>query len=234
MSARYFCFALIVVVMVSASLAPVLEVWAAAKTPTPTPTVPKPPDAVIAGKTVNVRSGPSTSFARLLSLTQGTPLFVIGQTSNCAWLKVKTQSGREGWVARTSGGKTLVTLNKPCASVPTAKAPTPPPKPAATAVRAAQPTSTPVPQQVSPLDDPNLGCYQMENYLGVELNVTINAVNWRWSDNFKVGPMGQHVICLAPGKYTYTIDAPPPWSNINGELTAEAGDRLRWPISGRQ
>ena len=68
MSARYFCFALIVVVMVSASLAPVLEVSAAAKTPTPTPTVPKPPDAVIAGKTVNVRSGPSTSFARLVPI----------------------------------------------------------------------------------------------------------------------------------------------------------------------
>jgi serine protease Do len=180
-----------------------------------------------------MRSGPGTSFARLLSLTQRTPLFVTGQTGNCAWLKVKTQAGREGWVARTSGATTLVTLNKPCASAPTVLAPTPAAKPAASSAPKPQATATAVPQQASPLDDPNLGCYQMENYLGVELNVTLNAVNWSWRDNFKVAPMGAHLICLAPGKYTYTIDAPPPWANINGELNAQAGDRLRWPIAGR-
>jgi hypothetical protein len=38
--------------------------------------------------------------------------------------------------------------------------------------------------------------------------------------------------CLDPGRYTYTIDAPPPWGTLNGEMTVQAGDAFLWPISG--
>jgi serine protease Do len=44
--------------------------------------------------------------------------------------------------------------------------------------------------------------------------------------------MGTKEYCLDLGRYTYTIDAPPPWGSINGDLTVNAGDRFRWPIEG--
>jgi serine protease Do len=227
---------LLVVALVWISLPQGYALYAAAatSTPTPTPTVPSPPDAIVAAKTVNLRTGPATSYARLASISAGTPLFVIGHTDNCAWLKVKTQAGREGWVARLSGGKPLVTLNKPCASIPTAQPPTPAAKSAVKPVTKPAATPTVAPVLSSPTIDPNLGCYQMENYLGVELNVTLTAVNWKWNDSFKVPPMEKHVFCLAAGKYSYTIDAPPPWSNLNGTLDVQAGERMRWPIQAQK
>ena len=53
-----------------------------------------------------------------------------------------------------------------------------------------------------------------------------------WSDNFKIDRLGTKEYCLDPGRYTYTIDAPPPWSSINGDLEVHTGDRFRWPIEG--
>ncbi|MCB9140332.1 MAG: hypothetical protein H6642_18510 [Caldilineaceae bacterium] len=73
----------------------------------------------------------------------------------------------------------------------------------------------------------------MENFISIELNVTLTAKNWNWNDNFKVAPMGKEVYCLAPGRYTWTVDAPPPWNEINGEFLIEAGDRFIWPIQAQ-
>jgi serine protease Do len=74
------------------------------------------------------------------------------------------------------------------------------------------------------------GCFLLENFISIELNVTLTAQNWDWNDNFQVEPMGQRVYCLGPGRYTWTVDAPPPWNEINGEFSIKAGDRLIWPI----
>jgi hypothetical protein len=37
---------------------------------------------------------------------------------------------------------------------------------------------------------------------------------------------------VAPGKYALTIDAPPPWSTINDDLTLQAGDAYLYPVRG--
>jgi hypothetical protein len=111
-----------------------------------------------------------------------------------------------------------------------------------------QPTSTPVPPTATPKPKPkptkapqptpppppsaNQGCYLFENHLDAELTVTFTARDRQWSDTFKIAANGTKEYCLDPGGYTYTIDAPPPWNSINGDLDVQAGDRYRWPIRG--
>jgi serine protease Do len=73
-----------------------------------------------------------------------------------------------------------------------------------------------------------------ENHLGVDLTVTFTAQDRQWSDSFSIPADGTKEYCLDPGRYTYTIDAPPPWGSINGDLEVHAGDRYLWPIRGRE
>jgi uncharacterized protein YraI len=205
---------------------PVPPTEAPTATQMPSPTAAPLPDAVVKAATANLRAGPDTGAAKLAALAGGEPLTIAGQTGACAWLKVKTAKGQEGWVARVTGSTELVTLNVPCDSVPQVVVPTPvaKPKPKPTVA----PTAPPSPDQ-----DPNLGCYLIRNYIGTELTFTFEAVNWNWRDSFRVPDMSEKIYCLAPGKYTYTISGEPPWSSINGVVDVNAGDRLLWNISGR-
>lgn len=110
---------------------------------------------------------------------------------------------------------------------PTAVPPTatkkPKPKPTAKPTSPPPPTSPPASSQ---------GCYLFENYIDAELTVTFTAQDRAWSDSFTIPANGTKEYCLDAGRYTYTIDAPPPWNSINGEITVKAGERLRWPIRG--
>jgi len=113
--------------------------------------------------------------------------------------------------------------------------PTDTPRPQPTDTPRPRPTDTPRPQPTSPPAPPpasGQGCYLFENEIPAELTVTFTARDRQWSDTFKVPANGTREYCLAPGRYTYTIDAPPPWSSTNGELTVNPGDRYRWPIRG--
>ncbi len=114
-----------------------------------------------------------------------------------------------------------VTLAPPPTAVPPTA--TKRPKPTSTPTSAPPPTSPPASSQ---------GCYLFENYIDAELTVTFTAQDRQWSDSFTIPANGTKEYCLDPGRYTYTIDAPPPWSSLNGEITVRAGDRFRWPIRG--
>ena len=70
------------------------------------------------------------------------------------------------------------------------------------------------------------------NHIGAELTITFTAQDWEWSDSFQIAANGTKEYCLDPGRYTYTIDAPPPWGSTNGELEVHAGDMFVWPIRG--
>lgn len=98
-----------------------------------------------------------------------------------------------------------------------------------TATKKPKPTPTSPPPTSAPPAS-NQGCYLFENHIDAELTVTFTAQDRSWSDSFKIAAMGTKEYCLDPGRYTYTIDAPPPWNSINGELTVQAGDRYLWPI----
>jgi hypothetical protein len=101
---------------------------------------------------------------------------------------------------------------------PTATRTPPPPPPTP------QPTATPPPTS-------NQGCYLIENNIGAQLTFTFTARDRQWTDTFTVPANGTKEYCLDPGRYTYTIDAPPPWGSTNGEIEVHAGERLRWPIN---
>lgn len=76
------------------------------------------------------------------------------------------------------------------------------------------------------------GCYLFQNQLSAELTITAIRIDTNHSTTFKV-PSGQATstpACLDPGHYNYTIDAPPPWASINGELDVKAGDRYLIPV----
>ena len=195
----------------------------ATETPTPVPV-----DAVVTAPQLNVRSGPGTAFGTVATLVKDDVLDVIGQSNSCVWLQVRTATGAEGWVAHVIGGKEYTSLNIECDTVPEVVVPTPTPRPQPTSPPAV-PTLPPAVATATPESElpPNLGCYLIQNQLGVEITVTINR------GSFRVPPMMDFPLCLPPGRYNYTIDAPPPWNSINGTLEVAAGDRLLWPIRGQ-
>jgi len=78
---------------------------------TPTPV----PEAIILTDGLNLREGPSTGYKSLKTLKHNDQLVVLGETAQCAWLKVTLQSGIAGWV---KGDAALVTLSSDCDTIP--------------------------------------------------------------------------------------------------------------------
>ena len=197
-------------------------------TATPEPTAAPLSDAVVVAATLNLRTGPGTGFDSIGSLETGEALVVLGQSDSCTWLKVRSTQGLEGWAAATIGDTVYTSLNLPCDTIPLLVVPTP------TLTSPPTPTSPPVAQPTAPPAAANLGCYLIQNQMGVELTFTFTAQDWNWNESFQVPADVEQEYCLSPGHYTYTVDAPPPWSSINGDLQVEAGDRFLWPIRGQR
>ena len=207
------------------------------------------PVATVLVPSLNMRSGPGLDYAVVDAAPQDSAYMIVGQAFNCGWLQVEGPSGEAVWI---SGGAQYVRFSPLCDQIPAVAPPAlpdapiaPTAAPAPTAEPAAAPTAAPTAEPVeeapaaapssgdAPAEDPlpaDQGCFLLENFISIELNVTLTAQNWNWNDNFRVEPMGQRVYCLAPGRYTWTVDAPPPWNEINGEFSIKAGDRLIWPI----
>jgi uncharacterized protein YraI len=195
--------------------------------PTPTATASGAPKAV-AKQTVNLRAGPGTGYALLGSTKAGQSFDIVGKNQGGTWWQVCCigTAKQKGWVSGS-----LVTVSGNTAAVQVARdIPTPSPKPTS---RPSAPKPSPSPTQAaSGESDPNMGCYLIQNQIGAELTVTITARDWQWNDTFKLAPMAERVYCLAPGHYNYTLDCPPPWADLNGQLTVEPGDRYLWPVRG--
>lgn len=200
--------------------------------PTAPPTVTASPASAApraaAKKTVNLRAGPGTGYPTLGSAKAGQSFDIVGKNQGGSWWQVCCigAAKQKAWLLSS-----LVTATGNAGAVQLARdIPTPAPKPTSSPTVAKR--SQPPAQPTSADSDPNLGCYLIQNQIGAELNVTITAVDWKWRDNFKLAPMTERVCCLSPGHYTYTLDCPPPWADLNGQLTVEAGDRYLWPVRG--
>lgn len=192
-------------------------------TATPTPEastdtpVPKPEVKII--KQVNVRKGPGTAHPILGAASSGEVFAVLGKNNGGNWWEIDYK-GQKGWVFSElvkATGTGSVQVSK--------QIPTPPPAPT--------PAPKPKPQATQPQLPADQGCYLIQNHLDVDLTFTLTAQEWQWNETFFLPAYGEQIKCLSPGRYTYTIDAPPPWGVINGELIVNAGDQLLWPISGR-
>ena len=147
---------------------------------------------------------------------------VAGQVDNCGWLQITTASGVEGWV---SGSSQYVTLDVRCADIPEADAPAAPASGGSTSGGQSSGGG-----QASS-GNATQGCYLFQNQIGPELTITFTNKDSGKSESFKVPGSGEVEKCFAPGRYTYTLDAPPPWGSTNGELTVEAGDVFLFPIT---
>ncbi len=203
--------------------------------PTSTP-IPQSATATILISRLNMRAGPGTNYGILSVAQQGRTFNIIGQAANCEWLQVEDAVIGAAWIAGTAQ---YVSFTAPCASIPVAASPPasvpPTSAPASTPTPAAQPTQPPAPGPTAPppADNPlpaDEGCYLFQNQLGPEITITLTAQDWQWSDTFRLAGSEERPYCLGPGRYTYTIDAPPPWNEINGELKVTAGERLLFPI----
>jgi uncharacterized protein YgiM (DUF1202 family) len=147
-------------------------------------------------------------------------------------------------VTATDAATTTVTPVETPAPVPTAaptEAPTAIPTEVPTKAATEVPTEVPTPEATAaaeePVEDPlpgNMGCFLMNNTVGPELNVTTTNKESGESGNFKVPAGGAIVWCMEPGFYAFTIDAPPPWDDLNTDRKISAGERFEWTIGGRE
>lgn len=175
--------------------------------PNETPTPNTNPVAVVKVNDLIIRSGPSTNYPLVAHAHQGDQLPVIGQVKNCAWLKVNLPISKETWV---TGDANYVDFQGSCSNIPVAK-PLPPPTP--------RPASK------------KQGCLLFQNNLNAELTVTFTSKDGKWNKTFKVARKSSHQECFAPGTYTYTLDAPPPWGSINGRIDIAPGSYQRFPVN---
>lgn len=184
------------------------------------------PSAIVVVERLNVRSGPGTNYNRVGAVAQGDALIVSGQVDNCSWLQIATPAGVEGWV---SGNSQYVTLDARCADIPEASPPAAPQPGSGGQSSGGQSSSGQ--SNGSASTAANQGCYLFQNQIGPELTITFTNKDSGKAETFKVPGNGELQKCFSPGRYTYTLDAPPPWGSTNGELTVEAGDAFVFPIS---
>lgn len=209
------------------------------------------PSLTVTVASLRIRSGPGTEYDILGAATQGESFVITGQAFDCGWYQIDHPLLGTAW---TSGSSDFVTSNvADCTQIPTASIPTTPtPAPTVAPVESAPAESAPAPEStVAPQEEPapeseqasadqgselpaDQGCYLFQNQLGPELNVTItNADDGSSVDNFKVAPNEERPYCLWPGRYTITVDAPPPWADLNDTLTVNAGEHFLFPIRAR-
>lgn len=168
------------------------------------------PVAVVDIASLNVRNGPGTEYAFQTSISEGEQLEIIGQAYNCAWLRIKTSKGIEGWVSSE-----LVLYEIPCDEIPSAPIP-PTPKP-----RLA--TSTPAPTSKA-TDKPTGKTVKVRiiNDTGGTLTLNLNGpANYK----FTFGP-GTQTINVIQGTYNYTV-----WgcgTSSSGSKKLKAGAEWRW------
>jgi serine protease Do len=189
------------------------------------------PDAeatvTVLAPTLNVRAGPSTNHERIGSVSGGTVLTVVGQVENCGWFQVVTPDGQTGWV---SGGAQFVTLTGVCGDIPQAAAPAPP-RTTTSGNTGNTGSGGNTGSSGNTSGTGGQACITFRNNLGAELTVTFTRPNDQWNKTFKVAGNRQHRECFNPGRYTLTVDAPPPWGSFNDDLTLSAGDNFPYDVN---
>lgn len=188
----------------------------ATATPKPTATTaPEPAAEPVANRNANLRAGPGTTYQIVGTVQQGQVLSLVGRNQANDWYQLEDQS----WIALF-----LVDNAPPPATLKIVSAP-PSPTPL--------PASAPSPMAETTTDDPfpaDKGCMLLQNQLGPELTFTFTSADGSFNEDIRVGNDADVPYCLSPGKYSVTVDAPPPWADINEEFTIAAGDRFFFPI----
>lgn len=93
---------------------------------------------------LNVRTGPSTNFPRITTLTAGTQVPITGRIGDNSWWEVRIGGGQVGWVIQrnpANANEEFVSIYGNCSLIPIVN---PPPSPTTTPATAT-PTLTPLP-----------------------------------------------------------------------------------------
>lgn len=217
------------------------------------------PQVYVTISSLRIRSGPGVEYDILGAATQGETFTIIGQAYDCQWYQI--QHPQLGTVWMSGGAAYVTTYNASCFQIPAASipaaptaqpvpptaapaqptAPPPPPTAAPPAPSATAPppppappapAATAAPQQEASLPA-NQGCYLLQNQLGAELTVTLTDSGGQAVGTFRVPRSEEVPFCLNPGRYSVTIDAPPPWGTLNDTLDVKVGDSFYYPIRAR-
>lgn len=202
--------------------------------------------ATILVASLRIRTGPSTDAEIVGGAVQGERYPIIGQALDCQWYQINHPVLGTVWIA---GGE-FAQADGDCAQIPAGDAsaatalPTAVPAEAAPAATAAPAVETPSEPTIQPTPTPaepvaqdqfpaDQGCLLLQNQLGPELTFTFTSSDSGFSDTVKVDSAADVSYCLPPGSYRVTVDAPPPWADLNEEFTLNAGDRFFFPIRPR-
>lgn len=177
-------------------------VAAATEVPPPTqvPTDDPTPRVTVATPNGNVRSGDSTDYQIVASLTQGQTAVIVGiSNTGSGWYQVRLENGQLGWMAPS-----IVTTSGNLNGLPRVQPPPPPATPTFTPVPA---TPTPATQAnlVAGNPNPNPGtpvCGQVTTY-------TFDVANLGTQANATTGTITVVDVHVASGTQTTTVGAVP-------------------------
>jgi uncharacterized protein YgiM (DUF1202 family) len=65
---------------------------------------------------LNVRSGPGTTFAPIMTIPRGTVVQLIGRNNSGGWLKIQMPSGTQGWSSASYLSTTYNVMSLPILS----------------------------------------------------------------------------------------------------------------------
>ncbi len=178
---------------------------------------------------LRVRSGPGVGFPIIDAALFNESYPVLAQSGGCRWLQVRQLDGDLVWI---SGARIYVRYANGCDAIP--------PADAAAAIEVGSNESTeaepvPVTNASVQLDQanifaPTLGCYFFQNQSFVQATVTLTLQTVSEGVDFQVAAGEEVLYCLEPGRYTFTLDAPPPYGSLNGDFEAIEGERAIFPI----
>lgn len=82
---------------------------------------------VVTGSSVNIRSGPGTSYRKVAQVSKGNTITILKQQG--VWYQIKMSNGSQGWIASSLVKKLQVTPATPIANKPSTPTPKPTPTP---------------------------------------------------------------------------------------------------------
>jgi uncharacterized protein YgiM (DUF1202 family) len=162
------------------------------------------PTATVLVDRLNVRSGPGTTYKVVGGANNGEKLTVVGQSGQCAWLKVSKGGKELGWV---SGSNAFVKLSTSCAKIPVATVPSAPATGAA-----------------------GQGCATVVNQLGFDVKIDVKRSDG-WKDSFTVAKGAERQYCVNPGSYTATLSSSARPGAMSFPLTVKGGENYRIPLA---
>ena len=172
-------------------------------------------NATVNSETANVRSGPSTNYAVVATLSQDDRVQTMGRTADSQWVKLDLSDAPQAWMASR-----LLDFDDDVGSLAVVTSPAPPP------VAAGKPCP---PYLHKP--KPGMGLLLVENHVNKPLQVDNANTTQRWEVTPKTGDTpGRLLLDLGLGSYQFIIHTPSS-TDATIPLDAVAGSAFLLPVA---